>query len=208
MLNEISKEKINSVIKILFISNEDINDLLIEIVKNKYVPKVFYNNYVYKIDLKIDHLFISIESVDISTQSEPSINMNSIDEHDKFLSIDKAFKTNFIKNEYISVHHQSVIDLEDTYKINAISGHLYNTQNSVCGLDIRKAYSSFLSNINVIPIFSYFDVYRKYNNEPIENYTYYIIEILNCENAKSTLIFNEKFTRIYGFCIKSNRRRY
>jgi hypothetical protein len=30
------------------------------------------------------------------------------------------------------------------------------------------------------PIFSYFDVYKKYNNEPIENYTYYIIEILNC----------------------------
>ena len=71
-------------IKILFISNDDINDLLIEIVNNKYVPKVFYNNYVYKIDLKIDHLFISIESVDVSTQSEPSININSIDEHDKF----------------------------------------------------------------------------------------------------------------------------
>ena len=68
-LNDISKNKINSVIKILFISNDDINDLLIEIVNNKYVPKVFYNNYIYKIDLKIDHLFISIESIDISTQS-------------------------------------------------------------------------------------------------------------------------------------------
>ena len=51
LFNCISKDKINSVIKILFISNDDINDLLIEIVKNKYVPKVFYNNYIYKIDL-------------------------------------------------------------------------------------------------------------------------------------------------------------
>ena len=200
-LNDISKNKINSVIKILFISNDDINDLLIEIVKNKYVPKVFYNNYIYKIDLKIDHLFISIESVDISTQSEPSINMNCVEEHNQFLSIDKSFKSNFIKNDYLSVHHESVINVEDTYKINAISGHLYNTQNAVSGLDIRKAYSSFLANINIIPIFSYFDVYRKYNNEPIENYTYYIIEILNCESAESTLIFNEKFTRVYGFVL-------
>ena len=56
----------------------------------------FYNNYVYKIDLKIDHLFISIESIDISTQSEPSINMNCVEEHNKFLSIDKSFKSNFI----------------------------------------------------------------------------------------------------------------
>ena len=144
---------------------------------------------------------INIESVDISTQSEPSININSIQEHDKFLNIDKSFKNNFIKNEYLSIHHESVINIEDFYKINAISGHLYNTQNAVCGLDIRKAYSSFLATINVIPIFSYFDVYKKYNNEPIQNYTYYIIEILNCENPKSTLIFNEKFTRIYGFVL-------
>ena len=201
LFNEISKSNISSVIKLLFISNDDINDLLIEIVNNKYLPKVFYNNYVYKIDLKIDHLLISIESVDISTQSEPSININSIQEHDNFLSIDKTFKNNFIKNEYLSIHHESVINIEDIYKINAISGHLYNTQNSVCGLDIRKAYSSFLANINVIPIFSYFDVYKKYNNEPIQNYTYYIIEILNCEFAKSTLIFNEKFTRVYGFVL-------
>ncbi len=49
----------------MFISNNDINDLLIEIVNDKYIPKVFYNNYVYKIDLKIDHLLISIESVDV-----------------------------------------------------------------------------------------------------------------------------------------------
>lgn len=201
LFNKISKDKLNSVIKILFISNDDINDLLIEIVNNKYVPKVFYNNYVYKIDLKIDHLFISIESVDVSTQSEPSININSIDEHDKFLSIDKSFKSNFIKNDYLSIHHESVINIEDKYKLNAISGHLYNTPNTVCGLDIRKAYSSFLSNINVIPIFSYFDVYKKYNNESIENYTYYIIEILDCENNKSTLIFNEKISRVYGFVL-------
>jgi hypothetical protein len=135
----------------LFISNDDINDLLIEIVNNKYIPKVFYNNYVYKIDLKIDHLLISIESVDISTQSEPSINMNCVEEHDQLLRIDKSFKSNFIKNEYLSVHHESTIDIEDKYKINAISGHLYNTQNTVCGLDIRKAYSSFFGKYKCYP---------------------------------------------------------
>ena len=31
--------KINSIIKIKFISNDDINDLLIELVNNKYIPK-------------------------------------------------------------------------------------------------------------------------------------------------------------------------
>ena len=143
------------------------------------------------------------ESVDITTQSEPLISINSIEEHDQFLSIDKKFKNNFIKNEHLSVHHESVINIEDTYKISAISGHLTNTQNTVCGLDIRKAYSSFLANINVIPIFSYFDVYKQYNNETIENYNYYIIEILNTEETKTTIIFNEKITRVYGFVLKA-----
>ena len=118
--------KINSIIKIKFISNDDINDLLIELVNNKYIPKVYYNNYVYKLDLKIEHLLITVESVDISTQSEPLISINSIEEHDQFLSIDKKFKNNFIKNDYISVHHESVIKIEDTYKISSISENLTN----------------------------------------------------------------------------------
>ena len=204
LFTEIQKsDKFNNLIKLKFISNDDLNDLLIEIVNNKYVPKVFYNNYVYKIELKIEFLFISIESVDISTQNEPLITINSIEEYEQFIDIDKKFKSNFIKNDYLSVHHESVIKIEDVYKINAISGHLEKSTKSLCGLDIRKAYSSFLSNINVVPIFSYFDVYKKYNNEPIENYTYYIIEILNGENSKSTLIFNEKYTRVYGFLLKN-----
>jgi len=175
---------------------------LIELVNNKYIPKVYYNNYVYKIDLKIEHLLKTIESVDITTQSEPLISINSIEEHDQILSIDKKFKNNFIKNEFLSVHHESVINIEDTYEISAISGHIENTKNTVCGLDIRKAYSSFLSNINVMPIFSYFDVYKKFNNETIENYNYYIIEIINTEDTKTTIIFNEKITRVYGFVLK------
>ena len=125
LFNDISG-KINSVIRLKFISNNDINDLLIELVNNKYVPKVFYNNYVYKLDLKIEHLLITVESVDISTQSEPLISINSIEEHDQFLSIDKKFKNNFIKNDYISVHHESVIKIEDTYKISSISENLTN----------------------------------------------------------------------------------
>jgi hypothetical protein len=67
-------------------------------------------------------------------------------------------------------------------------------------LDIRKAYSSFLANISVIPIFSYFDVYKKYNNEPIEKYNYYIIEVLD-ESIETTILFSERYTRIYGFVL-------
>ena len=69
-------------------------------------------------------MFINIESVDISTQLEPSINMNCVEEHNKFLSIDKSFKSNFIKNEYLSVHHESVINIEDTYKIKMLFADL------------------------------------------------------------------------------------
>jgi hypothetical protein len=44
---------------------------------------------------------------------------------------------------------------------------------------------------------------KKYNNETIENYTYYIIEIINTEETKTTLIFNERITRVYGFVLKA-----
>ena len=163
LINELVKEgnKIKSIIEIKFISNDNLDLLLIELVNSKYIPKVFFNNYIYKIQIKIEHIYVTIETVDTSTQNESLISINSIQEYEQFLKIDKTFKDNFIKNDYLSVHHESVLKIEDEFKINAINGYLEYESNSVCGLDIRKEYSHFLSNINVIPIFNYFDVYKR-----------------------------------------------
>jgi hypothetical protein len=96
VFTSISGNKINSIIKIKFISNDDINDLLIELVNNKYIPKVYYNNYVYKLDLKIEHLLITIESVDITTQLEPLISINSSRSMSLFLSDKLIFNESII----------------------------------------------------------------------------------------------------------------
>ena len=203
LMNDLVNSKIKNQIYIKCIYNNPLNDILIDLVCNhKYVPKVFFNNYVYKLNLKIDYINITIETVDINTQDEPIIEINNIEEYEQLLKVDKEFKENFIKSEYLSTHHESVLEIENEYKIIPISGHIINTNDCVKGLDIRKAYSASLSNINMIPIFSYFDVYKKYNNEPIENYNYYIIEV-NDKSDRATILFNQKYSRVYGFLLNN-----
>jgi hypothetical protein len=82
-----------------------------------------------------------------------------------------------------------VINIEDLTKSMQFSGHLTNTENTVCGLDIRKAYPSFLANINAIPIF------------PILMY----IENIIMKQLKIILIILLKYliTRVYGFVLNT-----
>ena len=58
-----------------------------------------------------------------------------------------------------------------------------------------------------VPVFHYFDVYKNYNNEPIEDYTYYVIEILE-ETEQSKILFESKFARTYGFVLNNSIEKY
>ena len=64
-----------------------------------------------------------------------------------------------------------------------------------------------LINIREIPIFSYFDIYKPYNNENIEELTYYIIEVEEYSNELS-IMFKEKISRVFGYILKSINFKY
>jgi len=71
------------------------------------------------------------------------------------------------------------------------------------GLDENKAYTQCLMNIKQIPIFNYFDVYKVYNNEPIEDLSQYIIEVLSY-TSRTAIIFLAKYTENLWLCIETS----
>lgn len=204
VITEINKGvKISNPIYLKFISDKQLNDILVDLVCNhKYVPKVFFNNYVYKLCLQIDFVYILIETSDITTQDEALTVFNNVEEYNLYHNENNKFNNNFLKQEYLSTHHEEVLKIEDEYKINPITGSFKTCKGDVLGLDINKAYSCALSKINVVPVFSYFDVYKKYNNEPLQKYNYYIIKVLD-NDKRTKIIFNNKITRVFGFVLEN-----
>ena len=108
----------------------------------------------------------------------------------------------------MSDHHPSISNIDDTYLIGPHVGYFNEYhENDFIGLDERKAYTQCLINIREIPIFSYFDIYKPYDNENIEELTYYIIEIEEYSNELS-IMFKEKISRVFGYILKSINFKY
>ena len=97
--------------------------------------------------------------------------------------------------------HESVVAIEDTYKITPCCGYFNSyDKKPQHALDERKAYTQCLKTITKIPIFNYFDVYMPYKNEAIDTLSYYIIELLYMKD-ETAILFNNKINRTYGFIL-------
>ena len=194
-------------VKLKLITNK-IDKLLIDAMKAGYSPKVNFHSDIYRLVFEFDYIFISVEKCDISAPDEPDIEIDNVEEYKNFNKANYQFYSSIIKNEYLSMIHPTVNIVEDKYKINASTGTFEQRQGTFTGLDENKAYTECLMNLTQIPVFNYFDVYRQYNNEPLEDYTYYIIEILEDVPKEYLILFTEKFTRTFGFVLKDIQLKY
>ena len=105
----------------------------------------------------------------------------------------------------MSQRNQYIRDIENKYMLGPLCGsfkgcEFNKTYNSI---DINKAYTSNLKNIEYFPVFNSFDIFLNYDNHNIEDYTQYIIECLDDNTQETSILFRSKFSRCYGF--KLNR---
>jgi hypothetical protein len=191
------------------ITSCNMNELLITILNAGYTPKFYFSSFLWKITMRTEQIeTISIETCDNNPIYGNRIILNSLQEYKEFNATYNKLYENIIKKEYISDYHESVREIHNTYKIRPLVGY-FNEHKSTptLSLDENKAYSECLMNIKQIPIFHYFDVYLPYNNEKIEDLTYYIVEILESSN-ESAILFDGKISRTYGFVLNSCNVQY
>ena len=86
----------------------------------------------------------------------------------------------------------------DTYRTVVNSGTFGETLiDNIVEIDICKAFTHALTQINNIPIFNEFDIFKTYNGETIEPLTLYLIKI-----EKETLMFNKRFNLCFGMFLQ------
>ena len=186
----------------------NLNTILFKLVESGYIPKVNFHTQLYRISLIIKKLNVQILPADNDPQYGQLINFDSLEEYKQYEKAFEEFYQSIIKKEYLSDYHPSVLDIENHYKINPVMGYFDNYSSSPQNtIDENRAYTECLMSIKNIPIFNYFDVYRPYNNETIEDLAYYIIEVLD-NDSRTAILFNDKYSRVFGYVLKQIKINY
>jgi len=195
---EAPKEKVK---QMKIICRPCIKKLLFKLINGGYMPKVDFDTALNKIVLYLNNTMIQIIQANNNPIYGQLINYENLQEYQAYEKAYEKFYSSIVKKEYLSDYHPSVIEIDNYYKINNVCGYFGEFDyKPYDGLDENKAYTQCLMSIKKIPIFNYFDVYRKYNDEPIEDLTQYIIEVLSY-TPRTAIIFSQKYTKTFGYVL-------
>lgn len=190
------------------ITSLSLTEILLQLLKSKYTPQIFFQNFIYRISLYVNKFQVSIEVCDSNPIFGEDIIMNDIETYNLYHDEYKKLYNSVMLKEYVSDYHPTIQTIHNEYPILPLIGHFEEYSLKQCSiLDQNKAYSHKLMEMDKVPVFNYFDVYQKYNNEAIEDYTYYIIEVIE-ETETTKIIFDGKICRTFGFVLNSVNEKY
>lgn len=189
---------------IKFITNRDLTEFLFDMINQKYTPNiVFSGGRVLSLSFFVSGIHASIENVDSTAPEDTMIQIDSVEYYKKYHEIDDKFYNKIMKESLMSDYNDNVLDIEEKYQIVPLSG--YTTDKFINkefnAVDMVKAYTDCLQNINNVPIFGYFDEYLNYDGHDIEDYNMYCVEVIS-NNIKTNILFPNIYSRCYGFLLK------
>jgi len=173
----------------------------LRILNAGYTPKINFEDHINSVELLLNKTTVRIVYANKSLEFGLDLNFNNVEEYQRYNKEYNKFSNEIMKREYLSEYHPQVLKIEDEYRIRPISGCFEYTSKMLTGVDENSAYPHSLSMIDKIPVYNYFDVYQPYDNHAIEDYTCYLIEVLENTN-RASIMFHEKFTRTYGYALK------
>ena len=189
-----------------FIYNDDLADLLFEMMDQGYSPSVNYQSgSLLSISFKLENVVGTIALSDITCPNNIQIAIDNKQQYIDYQISDKKFYSAIIQEKHKSTYHPSVIELEKEYPKGPIVAPFIDNidpERSFNGIDMRKSYTDCLTKIEKIPVFGYFDVYKKYDGHKIEDYSVYIVHHVS-KNVKDTILFPQTYHRCFGY--KLNR---
>lgn len=198
-------------IKINFVCFDTLNNILFDL----------YNNHKIQPYIKTNGTIIKFISFSYKNNDKKNINVmikqyqhnghlyddniNEINKLNKIQELQTSVSKKLLNYKFISTYNDKTFSFIHYYRPKPIiKRYNIDINKNISYFDISKAYPSELLKINTVPIFTLFNYPKKYNNENINDYYIYLIEILD----ENDLIFYEKYTIIYGYNLKQIKINY
>ena len=192
-------------------SNLNLHNILFYLVNDcRYVPSVqMVGNELRKIFFKIKKdVYTIMCDADVNNENNLDVNIDNENDYNNYYQCDKEIYLWMINPDNMSYTNENFINIEEEYTISPMSG--YFDDKDICNdqtfidIDNIKAYSSRLKDMQYFNVFNVFDQWLVYNNEPIDDYSQYIIELTdNLERMEIKISFTQKVSRCCGY--KLNR---
>ena len=199
-----------------FILNVDddnnMNNLLHSLVyDHKFIPHVKMEkrdiNGIY-FDIDNNKYFIRPNINNITTAGAGTQIINPT-KYNKYIKAEQVFYDSIIYKKIKSEYPADVLEIEERYKISPQGGYFtdeYPNYEIINAIDMVKAYSTCLRDIENVPVFGYFNRYRQYiNGEKIDPLKMYIVDSGNekhLENRDNVILFHKRVDRVYGYVLE------
>jgi hypothetical protein len=190
--------------KIKFIYNHDnLDDLLVEMVmKNNYTPNITHGKNILSIRFTVGTLSCTIISNDLSTGDTEMHCITDVKSYAKYLDINQQFYDSTMNSRHLSNFHPSTINIIDSYPIGPIVCKFNeNADGFYNAIDMNKAYTDNLMQMEFVPVYNIFDVWTQYDNHTIEDYTQYLV-LCKDDSTESKIMFDRRYNRVYGMVLK------
>ena len=186
---------------IRFIYEDSMEEMILKMVINKYIPDVIYkDNSIKGITFKVKDTKYSIQYSDMTSDALQEIGEEEYYEYNK-----ENNKINewLLNEKFISRFEESTRKMLDEYAISPLTCQLeYTEDKNLLSIDHNKAYTSNLNDLQHIPVFNVFDKFIDYDGHEIENETYYFVE--TDDNVETKILLGKKLSIVFGFIIKQS----
>ena len=180
-------------------------------IDNKYIPYAKFESGIlsrlcFKIKYEDEDEKPVLHSIQHGDSSMVENELMTVDEND-ITNYDKADRKIYewlLNKSHISQRNDYIREIENKYQISPLGGYfegcdLNMTYNAV---DINKSYTSNVIDISKLTSFSVFDIFLKYDDHQIEDYTQYIVHCHD-DNEETSILFRKVYSRCWGY--KLNR---
>ena len=201
--NEDEEEEVN------LVSGKNLNTVFCEFKRAKYEPKIIMGagGNVASLKVKFNGLILNIRSqslidcaVDTCIDSRNADMFNQVNE--AFFNFNKGM---FNPNHKSYYHSNDLNIFSMAYSI-APSGYfesIIEGKNTHIELDRRKAYTKSTMDVFEVPVFSEFDIWKKYDYSKIDFNKMNALTLYIVKSKVRNLFFNRTYNLIYGKFLKT-----
>jgi hypothetical protein len=173
---------------------------------NKYEPQISLANddEIKRINIKLNGKIVSIINPQ-ENDNDSKIYFDGCENYFKqYVDFDFMIYSNLINKNNISKYNKDVLTIFKQTQRNAITKSFYtvNSDKKFQSIDISKAYTSNLMELEYFPKINLEDTFVPYDNHEIEDYTYYIVKINDEIATLHKIYFDKVYNRVLGLTLK------
>lgn len=200
-INKIDLTKKDENKKCMILYNGNMIELLKKFIKEyNYIPSIQYNNDTIIMYVKLGDCRVTIINPE-NHVCEPDLDCKSGKEYLTYMLNEQKIYKKLINRSTISNYSDNLIHMLNKHTRSSAIYNFCGKKIDCNAIDVYKAYTSNLMEINMLPVYNIFDGFEKYEGGDIREVNLYYIEVICNITEYNRILFYKRFDILTGYVI-------